>query len=51
MLNILIGAGAIGVLQPMLNIVLRKKNNNGETINPAIKNMEQEMAQKFAFKG
>ena len=50
-LNILIGAGAIGILQPMLNIVLRKKNNNGETINPAIKNMEQEMAQKFAFKG
>lgn len=50
-LNILIGAAAIGVLQPLLNIVLRKKKNNGESVNPAIKNIEQEMAQKFAFKG
>ena len=50
-LNILIGAAAIGVLQPMLNIVLRKKKNNGESANPAIKNLETEMAQKFAFEG
>ena len=49
--NILIGATAIGVFQPMLNIVLRKKKNNGETTNPAIKKLETEMAQKFAFKG
>lgn len=50
-LNILIGAAAIGIAQPMVNIILRKKKNNGQTANPAFKNIEQEMAQKFAFKG
>lgn len=49
--NILIGAAAIGILQPMLNIIQRKKNNNGETINPAIKKLEKDMEQKFAFSG
>ncbi len=49
--NILIGAAAIGIIQPMANIIMRKKRNNGESINPAIKNMETQMEQKFAFKG
>ena len=49
--NILIGAMAIGIIQPMANIILRKKRNNGESTNPAIKNMETQMVQKFAFKG
>ena len=49
--NILIGAAAIGILQPMMNIVLRKKKQGGETINPAIKKLETQMEQKFAFKG
>ena len=49
--NILIGAAAIGILQPTLNIILRKKNNHGETINPAIKQLEKDMEQKFAFSG
>ena len=49
--NVLIGAAAIGILQPMLNIILRKKKNGGQTANPAFKNIEQQMEQKFAFKG
>lgn len=46
--NILIGAFAMGVLQPTLNIVIRKIKNNGKTDNPAFQNIEKEMEQKFA---
>lgn len=49
--NILIGAAAIGIFQPMANIIMRKKQNNGESINPAIKKLEKDMEQKFAFSG
>ena len=49
--NVLIGAAAIGILQPTLNILLREKRNKGEKSNPAFKNIEQEMAQKFNFQG
>lgn len=45
--NILIGAFAMGVLQPVLNIILRKKKN-GDSSNPAFKNIEAQMEQKFS---
>ena len=48
--NILIGAAAIGIFQPLANILIRKKKNNGDSSNPAIKNLESEMEQKFALK-
>ena len=41
--NIAIGALAIGVLQPKLNILMRKLLNNGDNRNPAIVAQENEM--------
>ncbi len=49
--NILISALLMGYLQPKLNLFLRKKNNNGDNTNPAIKNLEQEVHKKLMFQG
>ena len=46
--NIAIGILAVGVLQPAITIAMRKKQNNGETVNPAISKIENEMQQKFS---
>ncbi len=48
--NIGISAILLGYLQPKLNIALRKKFNNGDNTNPAIRNLANEMEQKLAFK-
>lgn len=48
--NILIGAAAIGVFQPLATIFIRKMKNNGDSSNPAIKKLESDMEQKFALK-
>ena len=48
--NIGISAILLGYLQPKLNIALRKKFNNGDNTNPAIRNLTNEMEQKLAFK-
>lgn len=48
--NIGISALLLGYLQPKLNIALRKKFNNGDNTNPAIRNLTNEMEQKLAFK-
>lgn len=44
--NILIGAAAMGILQPKLNILIRKALNNGDKTNPAIACEEANMRQK-----
>lgn len=49
--NILISAALMGYVQPKLNIALRKKFHNGDTSNPAIKNLETELTQKLMFEG
>lgn len=49
--NIAISAILMGYLQPKLNLFLRKKLNNGDNTNPAIRNLTQEMEQKLAFQG
>ncbi len=41
--NIAIGALAMGVLQPMVNIAMRKLLNNGDNRNPAIVQQEQRL--------
>ncbi len=41
--NIAIGALAMGVLQPMINIAMRKLLNNGDNRNPAIARQEREL--------
>ncbi len=49
--NIGISAILMGYLQPKLNLHLRKKFNNGDNTNPAIKKITAEMEQKLAFQG
>ena len=43
--NIIISALAIGIVQPKLNILMRKLLNNGDNRNPAIVAKEEEMKQ------
>ena len=43
--NIIISALAIGIVQPKLNILMRKILNNGDNRNPAIVAKEEEMKQ------
>ena len=42
--NVLITAGVMGVLQPKINIWMRKHLNNGDNRNPAIVEQERKMA-------
>jgi len=44
--NVLIAAGIMGVIQPKVNIWLRKATNNGDNRNPAIIEQEKMYAQK-----
>ena len=41
--NVAFAVWAMGVLQPKLNILMRKKLNNGDNSNPAIKEKEEKM--------
>lgn len=49
--NILISAVLMGYLQPKLNLHIRKKRNDGDNTNPAIRNLENEIQQKLMFEG
>ena len=49
--NILISAVLMGYVQPKLNLAMRKKLNNGDNTNPAIKNIENEVHKKLLFEG
>ena len=49
--NILISAVLMGYLQPKLNLFIRKKLNDGDNTNPAIRHLENEMQQKIMFEG
>ena len=45
--NVLFGAWIMGVVQPKLNILMRKILNNGDNTNPAIAFEEEKMRQKI----